>query len=376
MKYLMLSAAALLLAAGCAKIQPQAAGEENIHTTVETKTMLKTDSMGVEFGDSTQAFGAIEGVITGSDGNIAVLDRAACCIRIFTPEGEFLRQISREGNGPGELMSAAFLTITEDGTLILTGDGSEMLGIHAFDYFTGEWMGSEPSFGSPPTCLEGAAGRTYMRKSLDVDVSTGEPVIVVQITLNEIGTEEPLVVFLEERIPFNPQDMSEIISLVWFGYDLACDFSGRFYVSPRSTEEAAVYAYDQTGAELYSIELDLEPAQRSEEELESERLVLVSKAVAMDDAEVASSLEADPYKPMIRGLEVDDDGNLWVLLGGPSQPAFEVFNSSGEYLHRVVLEGNQTDGHSWNFNFSSDNILAYAEDPSEGYQKVWLLELE
>ncbi|MCD4707085.1 MAG: 6-bladed beta-propeller [Candidatus Sabulitectum sp.] len=374
MRHLILSVA-LLLAAGCGKVQPQTAGDETYQPAVETRTMLKTDSMGVELGDSTEVFGAIEGLVTGPDGNIAVLDRAACCIRIFTSEGEFLRQISREGNGPGELISAAFLTITEDGTLILTGDGSETLGIHAFDYFTGEWITSEPSYGSPPTCLEGAGGRTYMRKSLDIDVSTGEPVIVVQITLNEIGAEEPLVVFLEERIPFK-EDMSAIISLVWFGYDLACDFSDGFYVSPRSTEEAVVYAYNETGAELFSIELDLEPVLRNEAELESERLVLVAKAIAMDNAEAASSLEADPYKPLIRGLEVDCDGNLWVLLGGSSQPAFEVFNSSGEYLYRVVLEGEQTDGHSWKFNFSNDNILAYADDPAEGFQKIWLLEVE
>ncbi len=375
MKYLILLAAFLFIV-GCGEPQSQVDNGDTDDTAVETVTMFKTDSIGVELGDSTQMFGAIEGIVTGSDGNIAVLDRAACCIKIFSPRGEFLRQISREGNGPGELVSAAFLTITENGTLILTGDGSETLGIHAFDYYTGEWLGSEPSFGSPPTCLEGAGGKTYMRKFLDIEVVNGEPMILIQITLNEIGAEEPLVVFHEERIPFDPQDMSAIISLVWFGYDLACDFSGRFYIAPRSTEEAIVYAYDQNGAELFTIELDLEPVERNAEELETERLVLVAKAIAMDDAEVISTLEADPYKPMIRGIETDTEGNLWVLLGGAAQPTFEVFNSSGEYLQRVILEGQQADGHSWNFNFSNGNILAYAEDPEEGFQKIWQLDVE
>ena len=375
MRYLIISAA-LLLFASCGETQTQIAADENDQGRTETRLMIKADSIGVELGDPAQVFGAVEGVVTGPDGNIAVLDRAACCIRIFTPEGEFLRQISREGNGPGELISTAFLTITEDGTLILTGDGSETLGIHAFDYLTGEWIGSEPAFGSPPTCLEGAAGRTYMRKFLDIEVVDGEPKILIQITLNEIGVDEPLVVFLEERIPFNPQDMSAIISLVWFGYDLTCDYSGRFYIAPRSTEEAIVYAYDQTGAEQFTIELDLEPVLRTPEELETERLVLVAKAIAMDNGDEAASLEAAPYKPMIRGLEIDEESNLWILLGGPAQPTFEVFNSSGEYMYRIVLEGEQADGHSWNFNFSNGNITAYAEDPAEGFQKVWLLETE
>ncbi len=374
MKYLILSTAFVLFAS-CNEVLPQTDSGQVDNITMEIGTMFKTDSMGVELGDSTQIFGAIEGVVTAPDRNIAVLDRAACCIKIFSPEGEFLRQISREGNGPGELISAAFLTITEDGTLILTGDGSETLGIHAFDYYTGEWLGSEPSFGSPPTCLEGAGGKTYMRKFLDLDTSTGEPMILIQITLNEIGVEEPLLTFSEDRIPFNPQEMSALISLIWFGYDLACDFSGRFYIVPRSSEEAIVYAYDQTG-ELYTIELDLQPVERNAEELETERLVLVAKAIAMDNAEIISTLEADQYKPMIRGIETDTDGNLWILLGGPAQPTFEVFNSSGEYLRRVILEGQQADGHSWNFNFSNGNILAYAEDPEEGFQKVWQLEVE
>jgi len=366
----------ILLISSCGEVESDIATDADNQETMQQKTLIKVDSIGVDLGDSTEVFGAIEGAITGPDGNIAVLDRAACCIRIFSPEGEFLRQISRQGNGPGELMSNAFLTITENGSLVLTGEGSETLGIHAFDYYTGEWLGSEPSFGSPPTCLEGASDNTYMRKFLDLDQSSGAPMIVIEITLNEISVEDPLVVFLEDRIPFNPQDMTEIISLVWFGYDLACDFSGRYYIAPRSTEEAVIYAYDETGQELFTIELELERVERTAEEIETERLVLAAKALAMDSAEIIPTLAPNPYKPMIRGLEVNEDGNLWVLLGGPAQPTFQVFDSSGKFLYSVVLEDEQLDGHSWNFNFSNGKILAYAEDPAEGFQKVWTLEVE
>ena len=366
----------ILLISSCSEVQSDIANDENNQTVMLQKTLLKVDSIGVNLGDSTEVFGAIEGAITGPDGNIAVLDRAACCIRIFSPDGEFLRQISRQGNGPGELMSNAFLTITGDGSLVLTGEGSETLGIHVFNYYTGEWLGSEPSYTSPPTCLEGASDNSYMRKFLDFDQSSGAPMIVVQLTLNEIGVEDPLVTFMEDRIPFNPQNMTEMVSLVWFGYDLACDFSGRYYIAPRSTEEALIYAYDETGLELFEIELDLEQVERTADEIETERLVLAAKALAMDSGEIIPTLSPDPFKPMIRGLEIDENGNLWVLLGGPAQPTFQVFDSSGEFLYSAVLEGEQIDGHSWNFNFSNGKILAYAEDPAEGFQKVWTLEVE
>lgn len=337
-------------------------------------SLVKTDSIGVELGDSTLVFGAVEGVVTGPDGNIAVLDRAACCIRVFTPDGDFVRQISGRGHGPGELISNAFLTITENGTLLVTGDGGEILGIHAFDYETGEWLGSEPSFGSPPTCLEGASGDTYMRKNLGFDGSSGEPMLIITITLNEFGTEEPLMTFMEDAVPFDPQDMASMVSLVWFGYDLACDFQGHYYIAPRSTEDAVIHVFDSAGSETGTLELNLEPVLRTEEELETERLILTAKATAMGDE--LPLMEPDPWKPMIRGLEVDSEGNLWVLLGGESQPSFQVFDPSGELLHSAELSGHEPDGDSWRFSFKGGRITAWSDEPSEGFQKVWLLTSE
>ena len=335
-------------------------------------SLVKLDSIGVELGEPEYVFGAIEGAVTGPDGNIAVLDRAACCIKVYTPDGQFIRQISREGNGPGELISNAFLTITEDGTLLTTGDGGEILGIHAFSYETGEWLGSEPSFSSPPTCLEGASGNTYMRKNLTLDASSGEPVVVTTITLNEFGNEEDLLVFMEERTPFTPDDMTAIVSLVWFGYYLAASTDGRFYIAPRSSQQVVIHAFDNTGAELFTIEPDLEPTLRTEEEIEVERLILQAKSAAMGDG--IPIINIDPYKPLVRGLEIDEGGNLWVLAGGPAQPEFLVYSPEGDYLYRAGLEGDQPDGSSWAFNFSEGRILAWAEDPADGFQKIWILE--
>lgn len=359
---------AVLLFAACGE-EAETAAEEIPDVVV---TLIKSDSIGVELGEDEYVFGAIEGSVTGPDGNIAVLDRAACCIKVYSPEGEFLRQISREGNGPGELISNAFLTITEDGTLLTTGDGGEILGIHGFSYETGDWLGSEPSFGSPPTCLEGASGNTYMRKNMTLDTSSGEPMIVTTITLNEFGVEEDLVVFMETSTPFTDDDLAAMVSLVWFGYDLAASYQGRFYIAPRSGEEAVIHAYGNTGGELFTIEPDLEPVLRTEEEIEAERLILTAKSAAMGGDFPIQNI--DPWKPLIRGLEVDGQGNLWVLLGGPVQPEFLVYDQEGVFLHRAVVQGEAADGASWNFNFSQGRILAWAEDPADGFQKIWILE--
>lgn len=352
-------------------------GEAPGETVSEVPTVYLTpvDSIGVEMGDSSYVIGAIEGLVYGPDGNIAVLDCAMACIRIYSPEGEYIRQIGRRGNGPGELQSIAFLGISEDGHVYLTGDGSEILGLHQYDYYTGEWLGSVPSLGTPPTCIEGAEDSFYVRKDINLDTSSGEPLILIDISKYACGDDEPVVTYIEDTGPvFNPADMASIIELIWYGYDVAADFSGNTYIAPRSTEEAVVIIYGPDGDETGRIELDLEPVLRTDEEIEMERLILTAKMSAMDMNQMPP-LEPDPYKPLIRGLEIDGEGNIWVQHGGTTVPTFSVFNSSGELMYNAEVTGEHPDGNSWRFYIDGNGILAYAEDPADGYQKVYMLEV-
>ncbi len=345
-------------------------------TTSEVPTLylVPVDSLGIELGDSTYVMGAIEGLAYGPDGNIAVLDCAYACVRVYSPDGEYQRQIGRRGNGPGELQSIAFLGISEDGHVYLTGDGSEILGVHQYDYYTGEWLGSLPSLGTPPTCIEGAEESFYVRKDINFDVSSGEPMILISIAKFTLDGEEPVVTYIEDTAPFNPADMASMIKLVWYGYEIAADYSGNTFIAPRSTGEAVVIIFDSDGMETGRIELDLEPVLRTDEEIEMERLILRAKMAAMD-MDPMTPVEPDQYKPLIRGLEIDGEGNIWVQHGGPIVPTFSVFSSSGDLLYYAEVAGDHPDGNSWRFYIDGNGILAYAEDPSDGYQKVYMLEV-
>ena len=52
--------------------------------------------------DEDVIFGEIEQIVAGPEGNLYVLDSQLCQVMVFGPEGEFLRTLSREGEGPGE----------------------------------------------------------------------------------------------------------------------------------------------------------------------------------------------------------------------------------------------------------------------------------
>jgi len=336
-----------------------------------TVMLCPYDSIGIEFGDSNYVMGGIEGVAFGPDGNIAVLDCARSTVRLYSPDGEYLRSIGRRGNGPGELQNITFMAISEDGTIHLSGTGSEILGLHSYDYFAGEWLGSIRTF-VPPGCLEGARGNRYLRKDISFEVNGDVITLPVSISMYETGNDKPLVTYYEEIYPFDPTDEVGLLELDWYGYDIAVGSGGTVFIAPRSTDEALIIVCDSAGNEIRTLQLPYQPTERTEEEMEMERNILRAKAIASN--ENPEGLEPNPFKPMIRGIETDGEGNLWVLQGGPPAPTFTVLDSEGEFLFTASVAPEPPDGSTWRFHIDEKGFLAYAEDPFCGYQKIYVLQ--
>ncbi len=362
-----------VIAAGCGGNGSEPASDTFEVTILDgsTVTLIAGDSIGIAEGDPNYVMGGVEGVAFGPDGNIAVLDCARGTVRIYSPQGEYLRCIGRRGSGPGELGNVTFMAVTDSGSIQLAGTGGDEYGIHSFDYYTGEWLSSIRTF-VPPSCLESAWGDSYIRKDISFDVIGDEIYLPVTISLYEAGADDPLVTFQGDTVLFDPTKEAELLELDWYGYDIAADAGGTVFIAPRSTSVAEVMVYDSTGCRLRTLVLPYDPVERTPEELEMERNILRAKALASN--ENPAGLEPDPFKPMIRGLEVDGDGNLWILQGGPSTPTFTVVSKEGGFLFTAVVDGEPADGSTWRFHIGAEGILAYAEDPACGYQKIYLLD--
>ena len=76
-----------MLAAGCGE-SPE---ETSVVQEIDIRTLVVTNSIGIEFGDSCYVLGAIEGVAHGSDGSIMILDSSvvllASCANLMTFSG-------------------------------------------------------------------------------------------------------------------------------------------------------------------------------------------------------------------------------------------------------------------------------------------------
>lgn len=75
-------------------------------TTLARWTLSSTPAVriGVE-GDTNREFTRITGVVRMPTGEIVVGNGATHEIRVFSPQGQFLRRLSRQGSGPGEFRS-------------------------------------------------------------------------------------------------------------------------------------------------------------------------------------------------------------------------------------------------------------------------------
>jgi hypothetical protein len=66
--------------------------------------------------------GSPGGILEGPDGNIYVYDQSDAFIKVYSPKGEFIRNLSREGQGPGEIQrrDGVGIGFAPDGKLFFT----------------------------------------------------------------------------------------------------------------------------------------------------------------------------------------------------------------------------------------------------------------
>jgi hypothetical protein len=340
-------------------------------TPVDTLAVHVVDSIGIEAGDSNYVFMGLEGAAWGPDGSMAVLDMVRGCVMIYTPDGTFRRMIGRRGNGPGELQDIGFIAVTQDGLMYLAGEGSELLGLHVFDYLSGEWLNSYSFFGPPPTCLEGGPGGLCLFKHLSLDPDN--PLAAIA-SFGWAGPDSIVVDSIwTDGFEFTAEDMTAVVERTWYGYDMAVATDGSVYISARSPDDYRIHRWDPAGVQVPDITMEMDPVEKTAEELESEAMLLGMKAGAMG-LPSGVPMSPDPFRPMIRGMEVDPEGNLWVLRGTESQPFFDIFDRNAMLTAHAVIEPSPADGPTWRFAFGTPGILAWSEDPASGCQKLYLLE--
>lgn len=363
---------AFLIAACGGEDQRPAAGDEPAGLSGGPRRSIAiTDSIGVELGDSNYVFGAIDNVCFGPDGNLYVFDLSRAAVMVYGPDGEFVGQIARRGEGPGEISYPLSMTVLNNGTVIICALG----GFHNYSP-EGEFLGvTNEYYQNPPMNLAATGDSSMLAAKLSI-VPDEDAGALVDFWVGRFdGPGEPAVRFVTDRIPFDPQDLTGMLERTWMAYCITGDLEGRAYLAPRSSEEFRIDVYSLDGELARSIRLDVPRAGKTEEEIQEEKDWMEMHLTNMGVSGVVIEYEPDPFRTMIRDLGVDAEGRIWARRGTELDPVFEVFSLQGEHLFTAEIPGVGDQGQFWRFEIDDHGMAAFSTNP-DLYQQVYLLQLQ
>ena len=364
----------LILISGCGEPGSVLEGNSDPVDSIPRHDLYIWDSIGVELGDSNYVFGSIEAVAHAENGNILILDRAACTVLEFTPEGDFVRRMGRRGSGPGEFLNPLAMTRLGDGRIAVLD--SNLGGIFTFlPDGTYEGLALE-LMGEPVLFFTPSAGNTFVGTRNSWARENDEFICTAVVAAYGLYDEEPLQVFWQNSFPWDFQDITPLIKNSYFAQTWASDRDGNVFVAPRSPDEYAIQGFYPSGEESVSIEMDMDPVAKTQSEIEEEAYFWNRRAESMG-AQGPFNYQPDENRWMIHSMGIDGENRLWVRRGTETVPTFDVFDLQGDLLFQSSIPDVSGErGLFWEVKFDEFGILAYSLDPAEGYQKLYILEVE
>jgi len=299
-------------------------------------------SVGNDEDNENELFGFIADLTLDDDGNCYLVDSQLHVIRVFSPDGKFLRAFGRQGAGPGEFSypsSLVFLSHDLVGTfqshpsrLVLFTTAGDAAGIMtlSLEHHEGmvslvgskSWHGNIYLHGLGSVVERGQTYRTYFCDQLD---SKGRFVRTLY-TCEEVIERAENVVDDSILLPFLSRQWAVCSdgSLVLYGSD---------------QYEITVCNLDGTH---YAITRDYQRRKRSRSEIERKTQSWLDSYMSTEPPK----LNISDYDPDVFGLYPQADGTLWVLTshGTADRPrgamgVFDVFDQRGRFQKQVTLMG-------------------------------------
>jgi hypothetical protein len=297
--------------------------------------------LGGETDDEDEFFGVIMQIATDDAGNLYLLDSQLHQINVYSSDGEFIRSMGREGEGPGEFRRPNDMMFLPDGNIgvmqsmpgkivVLSPEG-DPIGNHPVP---GDKDGTQFFLGCRSAGDYFVLGVNFFSRGDD-----GFKTVFRMIGVNSQGEETAEYFGTETKrdfanLVFDEKDLSGF-GILW---DVGTD--GRVYAN-RQFEEYRVDVWNADGSMDRSIMRDYEPRKRTAAEMDdaSKRFRVV--ITGREPEKKISNTDRD-----IQRLYTRQDGTLWVLSsrGGLDAPdgvlgTFDVFDGDGRFVRQTVLKG-------------------------------------
>jgi 6-bladed beta-propeller protein len=354
---------------------PTAWSDSSGASLVETARFQGEDGTPAELGQP-------ESIAVDGAGRVYVVDGKPAAIKVFSADGQLIRTVGREGEGPGEFR-VGFIAVRGD-RLVLHDPRIGRTSVYdTAGTFLKSWNSSccywsdiqidQQNRVYVPSMVavkagENPRGTPYVRWSLD-----GMILDTVWVPGRESGKYWTIsrkqggktVMSMSTSIPFMPEIASGLHPAGGFVYG----WSGEYHIvrSLTGKDSARVFGRAWTPEPVTEERRKAEVESRVKQSAETYGEATVRSAFRLED--IPTTL------PAFGGLKVDPDGRVWVRreVADTTRSHFEVFDSTGAYLgpvttpYQIYAWGRQV--------WTRDGLIAVIED-EDGRPTVVHLKLE
>jgi hypothetical protein len=313
-------------------------------------TPLQTDlKIGVTEGDPHFMFGDIRGIDAGSDGTIYVLDYQTSEIRAYDSAGRYLRTLTRQGSGPGELEAANGMVLIGDSALWIQDhrqwmmiavdlNGEELTRFKmpvlrygyvwdgTFDHRGRLWkpVSDEKPVYPPKEGLTEGHARSYL-KSYDPRTGVSDSVYIGDLANRTFVARTGQSGYMFMSVPYDPQTIAVV------------DPAGGFWQTSGTAYRIA--RLDEQGDTTLLIEVAADPIPVTEQDREHYVRGAPEQSPAGRRAADEVAAFMPKFKQAIAGMVVDDEDRLWVRRApaDDSTATYDVFQVDGAYVGVVRL---------------------------------------
>ncbi|MCK4774027.1 MAG: 6-bladed beta-propeller [Candidatus Krumholzibacteria bacterium] len=314
----------------------------NPPTPIETASTISVEELWRVGGDDEDVlFGVITSIVVDSDGLVYLLDAQINVVHVFSPDGEFLREIGHEGEGPGEFRRAENMFLTPEGNVaVVQGMPGKIIqltpqGVPLDNYKLPQGPDGGPMFLgdgvlagdqlvlSTRDFSRAESGFSITNKLVRVN-SDGE----VTATYNESTREQNMAnMAIDEKRNAEPL--------------FTASSDGRVFIHD-DWDAYAIKVYGRSGTLKRVIEREFKPRKRTAEEMEANkpRAFMRGHQGAREIESTAAETDRN-----VRELFARDNGMLWVVnsWGAADSPegtvaTFDVFEPEGRFVQQISIE--------------------------------------